>query len=74
MPDVIVGGYIRDAFIECGVVSGEGPITLTEIDAYCTLIRPLASDEVKTIRSMSNAYLAGLKLGKDPFGVAPFEG
>lgn len=67
--------HLVEAFADLGMVQPAGmdvgPLSYTEIAAGA----PWASQkERQVLRAMSRAYLDGGKIGKDPFGVPPWEG
>lgn len=79
LPDVPAGQYLIEALGEIGAVERSEDGTLAPLSwgtladyAYCTdaIEEPW---EFRAMRSMSQAYLNGLRLGEDPMNMPPSE-
>lgn len=78
LPPIQAGEYLASAFSECGMVetSSNGPVQLSwqEIHAYAQATQAIKSRwECVMIRQMSVAYLDGFAIGRDEFGIVPWE-
>jgi hypothetical protein len=71
LPEIETGEYLCAAFLALN--AGE-LLTWTEIHAYSQLCGGISEPwEAEIIRGMSSDYLAGRKLGEDPFSIPPYE-
>jgi hypothetical protein len=77
MPIPEDGAYLFEAFIEAGAVSdtSNGPVALlwSEVKSFSDLFGGLVYWEAKLLRDMSQEYIAGLYVGKDPLGIPPWQ-
>lgn len=75
MPPLEAGGHLLTAWTDLGRVEvnpglGTGPLRFAEIAAGCPWT---TEEERRVIRQMSEAYLAGQRIGTDVLGIAPWE-
>ena len=78
LPPIMAGRYLVEAFHESGRVlrtmDGPMPLSWAEIDAFARQTGAISEPwEARCLRSMSMAYLEGLKVGENPLGRAPWE-
>lgn len=79
MPELAGGEhYMLDALVEAGpALPGQmGPVPLSwqEIDAYARQTQAIDEPwEARTLIKMSAAYLEGIAVGENPFGIMPMD-
>lgn len=82
LPEIDGGEYLIEALGAEGALGwattdGMGnilPLPWSEISAFSTVTEVIAEPwEAQQLRAMSQAYVAGLRLGRDPLAVAPMD-
>lgn len=67
-----------DLFEKTGVADHGGmntaPISYLELEAFARIEGNVTPDELKTLRAMSVGYVTGVRLGRDVFAEAPWDG
>lgn len=77
LPDLEAGQYLVIALLDAGPTTfdamGERPLSWPDLAAYATATGQWEPWELKALRDMSRAYLAGKQAGVDPLAVAPVD-